>query len=142
MNQSALGRPAWNPVAILVMVLGFIAFWPIGLAVLAYILLQQKFNLPTKFRSPDAFAQCFRSRGRDFRSSFKTTGNVAFDEWRKAELDRLEKERDNLEQMRRDFDSHMYELRRARDREEFDRFMRERNGRDSSRSADDGFSAA
>lgn len=31
-------RPAWTPLTILLMVLGFIMFWPLGLAMLAYIL--------------------------------------------------------------------------------------------------------
>ena len=58
-----------------------------------------------------------------------STGNVAFDDWRKAELDRMEEERRKLDEMRAEFDSYLRELRRAKDQEEFDRFMRERANR-------------
>ena len=37
MNQSAWIRPEWNPATIALMVLGFVIFWPLGLAMLAYI---------------------------------------------------------------------------------------------------------
>ena len=38
MNQSALIRPDWTPATIALMVLGFVVFWPLGLAMLAYII--------------------------------------------------------------------------------------------------------
>ena len=73
------------------------------------------------------FASCrskFRGgRGHGFRS---TSGNGAFDDWRDAELARLDEERRKLDEMREEFDSYVRELRRAKDQEEFDRFMRER----------------
>ena len=72
------------------------------------------------------FAGCGRHRNRH-RHSFSSTGNVAFDDWRKAELERLEEERRKLDEMRAEFDTYVRELRRAKDQEEFDRFMRERN---------------
>jgi hypothetical protein len=56
----------------------------------------------------------------------RPTGNSAFDEWRSAELARLEEERQKLVQAERDFAEHLDKLRRARDREEFERFMQER----------------
>lgn len=56
-------------------------------------------------------------------SAMRSTGNVAFDEWRAAELARLEEERRKLADAEREFADHMENLRRARDREEFDRFM-------------------
>ena len=35
MNQSALLRPDWTPATIALMILGFVVFWPLGLAMLA-----------------------------------------------------------------------------------------------------------
>jgi hypothetical protein len=55
-----------------------------------------------------------------------SSGNAAFDDWRDAELARLDEERKKLDEMRREFDQHMRDLRMARDREEFDRFMASR----------------
>ena len=37
MTSQALIRPAWTPATIALMVLGFIVYWPLGLAALAYI---------------------------------------------------------------------------------------------------------
>ena len=54
------------------------------------------------------------------------SGNAAFDAWRDTELSRLDEERKKLDEMRREFDQHMRDLRMARDREEFDRFMANR----------------
>ncbi len=127
MNQSALLRPDWTPATIALMVLGFVVFWPLGLAMLAYIIFGERlrgFKRDANSTADSFFAGCRRSRDR-YRPHF-TTGNVAFDEWRKAELDRIEEERRKLDEMREEFDNYMRELRRAKDQEEFDRFMRDR----------------
>jgi hypothetical protein len=49
-----------------------------------------------------------------------SSGNAAFDEWRDAELARLDEERKKLDEMRKEFDQHMRDLRMARDRKEFE----------------------
>lgn len=127
MNQSALIRPDWTPATIALMVLGFIVFWPLGLAMLAYILFGDKLKAFKKGANDSVDRACAgfrRNHGRHW--AHHRTGNVAFDEWREAELARLEEERRKLEQMREEFDAYVRELRRAKDKEEFDRFMRER----------------
>ena len=43
--------------------------------------------------------------------------------------ERLDEERKKLDEMRREFDQHMRDLRMARDREEFDRFMADRQAK-------------
>lgn len=132
MNQSALIRPDWTPATIALMVLGFVVFWPLGLAMLAYILFGDRlrdFKRNANERA-DGLLSHFRRSGRRYSTPF-STGNVAFDDWRKAELDRMEEQRRKLEEMREEFDSYLRELRRAKDQEEFDRFMRERNNRGS-----------
>ncbi|MBP1851836.1 hypothetical protein J2Z17_003288 [Rhizobium halophytocola] len=109
------------------MVLGFMVFWPLGLAMLAYILFGERFGhfkREANSRVDGMFSRCRRaSNGSQFRHN---TGNVAFDDWRKAEFDRIEAERRKLDEMREEFDSYLRELRRAKDQEEFDRFMRDR----------------
>jgi len=135
MNQSALLRPDWTPATIALMVLGFVVFWPLGLAMLAYILFGERLR---NFKSDvnqatDGFFSSCRGRSARHRPHF-STGNVAFDDWRKTELERLEQERRKLDEMRADFDSYVRELRRAKDQDEFDRFMRAR----SSTPRDDG----
>ena len=130
MNQSALIRPDWTPATIALMVLGFVDFWPLGLAMLAYILFGERlqgFKRNANRRADGMFAGYRRAKSR-YDTHF-STGNVAFDDWRKAELDRLDEERRKLDEMREEFDSYARELRRAKDQEEFDRFMRERKNR-------------
>ncbi len=132
MNQSALIRPEWTPATIAMMVLGFVVYWPLGLAMLGFILFGEKlraFKRDANTRADGFFSGMRRTKAR-YETHF-TTGNVAFDDWRKTELDRLEAERRRLDQMREEFDTYARELRRAKDQEEFDRFMRERNGRQS-----------
>ncbi|MBP2237863.1 hypothetical protein J2Z31_004386 [Sinorhizobium kostiense] len=126
MNQSALIRPDWTPATIALMVLGFIVFWPLGLAMLAYIMFGDKLKAFKKDANDSVDRMCAGFRRNSGRHWAHRTGNVAFDEWRDAELARLEEERRKLDRMREEFDAYVRELRRAKDQEEFDRFMRER----------------
>lgn len=131
MTNTLVLRPAWTPLTIALMVAGFVIFWPLGLAMLAYILWGDRFHQ----MASDAKAQfgagssgkwgCGGRRG--FERGPAPTGNAAFDEYRARELARLEEERAKIEAMRAEFDAFMTELRRARDKEEFDRFMANRH---------------
>ena len=131
MTNSALIRPAWTPATIALMVLGFIFFWPLGLAMLAYIIWGDRLdgfkrNVNEKTDSMfGSFRNCCNSSSRS--TSFTgNTGNAAFDDWRREELERLAEERRKLDEARAEFEDYAAELRRARDKEEFDRFMAER----------------
>lgn len=125
-------RPGWRPVNIILMVLGFIIFWPLGLAMLAYNIwgneMRSWFNEAKSSFEDGPKSSCSRYRAR--------SGNVAFDDFRESELKRLEEERRKLDEMRDDFDSYMRELRRAKDQEEFDRYMSERESRSSEKAKD------
>ena len=132
MTTTALIRPAWTPATIGLMVLGFMVFWPLGLAMLAYILWGDRFEgLKRGFRSEfrgareGLFGACRGGHARHY--GFGRTGNVAFDEWREKELERLEEQRRKLDETLKEFDDYLRELRRAKDKEEFDRFMADRN---------------
>ncbi len=139
MTQTALIRPAWTPATIALMVLGFIVFWPLGLAMLAYILWGDRMpELKSRMsRAGDDMATSFGRAGRCARTtSASRTGNVAFDDWRAAELKRIEEERRKLDEMRDEFDSYLRELRRAKDEKEFDAFMAARKAKADAPSAD------
>ena len=128
MTQTALIRPAWTPATIALMVLGFMVFWPLGLAMLAYIIWGDRlegFKADVN-RATDNFACSFRKSTQGRHGMRASSGNAAFDDWRDAELARLDQERKKLDEMRCEFDQHMRDLRMARDREEFDRFMANR----------------
>jgi hypothetical protein len=123
-------RGRWSALNIVLMIIGFAVFWPLGLAMLAWIIWgdeigQKVEELKGQFRS-------FSDRAPNFRAGpFRDTGNVAFDEYRAQELKRLEEERRKLDAMRAEFDGFLKELRRVKDQEEFDRFMREFRSRTS-----------
>lgn len=143
-RTAPLIRPDWTPATIALMVLGFIVFWPLGLAMLAYILFGdrlQAFKREANDKVDGFYKSCRRGgwHGRS-RGWYQDTGNVAFDDWRKAELERIEEERRKLDAMREEFDSYLRELRRAKDQEEFDRFMRERPNRQAPSQDQNGFS--
>lgn len=125
----AMIRPAWTPATIALMVLGFIVFWPLGLAMLAYIIWGDRlegFKREANEATDRMFRGCRHKSWRYPHNHSARTGNVAFDDWREGELKRLEEERRKLDEMRTEFDDYMRELRRAKDQQEFDRFMRER----------------
>ncbi len=133
MNQSAWIRPEWNPATIALMVLGFVIFWPLGLAMLAYILFGDRlheFKREANATVDRGFETMRRyTGGKGFGQYAGGTGNAAFDDWRRQELERIENERRKLDEARREFDEYVSELRRAKDQEEFSRFMHERNAR-------------
>jgi hypothetical protein len=132
---TAIIKPAWHPITIALMVGGFIVAWPVGLAVLGYILWGEYMGGSAE-KAGRAFGRarswassCAGPRGRDrWGAAGFSSGNAAFDEYRAEQLRRLDEERRRLDEEVEAFHEHMRNLRMARDREEFDRFMRERNG--------------
>ncbi len=116
-------RRAWEIVGI---ILGFIFVWPLALAYLIWKL--AGYPMPPEWRS--YLEQTFV---RPFEGSFRAaspfgTGNSAFDEYRRRELERLEQERRRLDEEAKAFGAFVEELKRAKDREEFDAFMARRRG--------------
>jgi hypothetical protein len=118
------------------MVIGFIVFWPIGLAILAYILWSGRMGCSHRYGS----MQEWRDRAADrwerkrerwerhmqrwgaHRGGLRQTGNRAFDEYREEALRKLEEEAN-------EFREFLARLRMAKDRAEFDEFMSERRRR-------------
>jgi Protein of unknown function (DUF2852) len=118
--NTAIIKPQWGPLTIALMVLGFIIFWPLGSAERAGSWVNQK----------RAWAENCGSRHSHRRHEGfgrHSSGNAAFDDYREQQLKRLDEERKRLDDEVNAFHEHMRNLRMARDREEFDRFMRERN---------------
>jgi len=105
----ARGKGAW----IAAMVLGFIFFWPVGLALLAYMIWSKRM-----------FSGNCAHRRMHFhaRHAFKSSGNSAFDAYKSDMLKRLEDEQDA-------FEAFLNRLREAKDKAEFDQFMADRERR-------------
>ena len=133
--NAALIKPQWGPLTIALMVLGFVIWWPLGLAALAYILWGEMFGGSAE--KAERFAQRSRAwaekcgpNGHGYRGHWRNqsaSGNAAFDDYRAEQLRRLDEERKRLDEEIHQFHEYMRNLRMARDREEFDRFMRDRN---------------
>ena len=138
MTKNSIIRPAWTPATIALMVLGFMIFWPLGLAMLAYILWGDRLD-DFKWeanRAADSVSKKFRN-GSCGRKSTRT-GNVAFDEWREQELERIAEERRKLDEEIREFDAYKEEIRRTKDSEEFEAFMKARKRKPAPRSSKSG----
>ncbi len=105
------GKGAW----IVAMVAAFILFWPLGLALLAYMIWSKRMF---------AFS-CGHRRHRDGawnharRHGFRSSGNTAFDAYKADTLDRLEREQEN-------FEAFLRRLRESKDKSEFDEYLEER----------------
>ncbi len=106
-------KSGWTPIGIAALVFGFMVAAPIGLAVLAYILWGGRIDdlISDTVNMVKGAARRTPSR---FRGS---SGNAAFDEYKAATL------RD-LEDQQAEFAEYVEHLRQARDREEFDIYMK------------------
>ena len=109
------------------MVLSFIVYWPIGLAMLAFLLWSGRMGCrhhavagpgPGRWWH-DAEGAARRWTGGGYARS---SGNWAFDEYRAETLRRLEQEQ-------REFKEFLERLRHAKDKAEFDQFMADRGRR-------------
>jgi hypothetical protein len=119
-----IGKPAW----IGLMVLSFMAYWPAGLAVLAYLLWSGRMRC-WKERGFGRWHEGGRDRMQAARERWcggerqgRSSGNTAFDEYRSETLRRLEDEQ-------REFLEFLQRLRQAKDKAEFDQFIAERGHR-------------
>ncbi|MFX0540379.1 DUF2852 domain-containing protein [Roseovarius sp. S4756] len=113
------GKLAW----IAVLVISFATIWPIGLAILAYMIWSKRM-----------FGSCnARRKAAPTMTISRSSGNTAFDAYRDETLRRLQDEQASFEQF-------LDRLRQAKDKAEFDQFMDERarapRGADAERDAE------
>ncbi|MBP0482833.1 DUF2852 domain-containing protein [Sagittula salina] len=104
------GKGAW----IAAMVLGFIFFWPVGLALLGYMIWSKRmFGKGCSHRRTNHTAR------HTAWAAMKPSGNSAFDAYKTETLRRLEHEQEA-------FEAFLERLREAKDKAEFDQFMDDR----------------
>lgn len=128
-----LGTAAW----VALMILGFVFWWPLGLALLAFIIGSGRMSCcgsggmtrwQNKMERMQQKMDWMRSRmdgggnGHDWWGTPRSSGNRAFDDYRAETLRRLEDEQ-------REFKDFLQRLRQAKDKAEFDQFMAERRNR-------------
>ena len=107
------GKGAW----IAAMVLGFIFFWPVGLALLAYMIWSKRMFGKSCHKRHARNSDADRHMGR--RHGFRSSGNTAFDAYKAETLRRLMDEQEQ-------FEAFLERLRAAKDKSEFDQFMEDR----------------
>ena len=116
-----IGKPAW----IVLTILGFMVWWPIGLSLLAFTIGSGRMGCWKRGRGgrwqqgglDRAYAKAERWCG-----GTQSSGNRAFDEYRTETLKRLEEEQ-------REFVDFLERLRLAKDKAEFEEFLAERRRR-------------
>jgi Protein of unknown function (DUF2852) len=130
------GKFAW----IAATVLGFVFFWPVGLALLAYMIWSKRM-FSHSCHSGDRRARWAAKMERKFADrgfpgdrsgyAYGGTGNTAFDTYKADALRRLEEEQEA-------FESFIQRLRDAKDKAQFDSFMddRARANREATAQAD------
>ena len=112
------GKGAW----IAAMVAGFVVFWPVGLALLAYMIWGKRMfgkHCHGQGRHPDQARGWARNWDRADRAAFRPSGNTTFDSYKAETLKRLEDEQEA-------FESFLQRLRESKDKKEFDSFMEDR----------------
>jgi hypothetical protein len=108
-------RGTWAWIA--AMVLGFVFFWPLGLALLAYMIWgKQMFS---RSCGHNRRHQNGHAWGRHAFRVGQPTGNHAFDSYKAETLRRLEEEQEA-------FEAFLQRLRNSKDKSEFDAFMDDR----------------
>ena len=112
-----------TPVWIAMAMIGFVAWWPLGLAILAYLIWSRNMGccgFGLGFGHEQERTERVAPWGRS--SQPPTSGNQAFDDYRAETLRRLEEDQ-------RSFQDFLRRLRSAKDKAEFDQFMTERQDR-------------
>lgn len=128
----------WTVPDVAALLLAFAARWELGLAFLGLKLWHQVSGsrLSTlgfaraKWDGLVALTRGFATGGSapfSLHVGPRSSGNAAFDRWRATELARLDAERGKLASAEREFTRYRDELLHAKDREDFDRFMRARD---------------
>ena len=113
-------QPAW----IVATVLAFIFFWPLGIALLGYLIGSGRIGWRCMQQAPGQWHNTQTQQGSYWgkwggwqqQPPAPPSGNAAFDEYKAETLRRLEEEQ-------KEFVDYLERLRRAKDKAEFDQFM-------------------
>lgn len=119
----------WSGINIVVMVLGFVMFWPLGLVVLAWILAGRDVrDLPAAIKA--RWDQFFG--GSSVESRFMAgSDNIVFNEYQQTQYDRISEIKNEIRERARRFRDFSTDAKRRADQEEFDRFMSNAPGSNS-----------
>jgi len=133
-------KSRWSLWDVATIVGGFMVFWPVGLvALFLKVKNGELWQGSAEGRAPwtawkggeswkaSDMWKSAEDKARRWRDEFKShSGNWAFEEYKAQELAKLDEIRRRLEEEQKAFAEFTERLRRAKDKEEFDRFMAER----------------
>ena len=135
--RETIGGGRWTVPDVATLVLAFALRWELGLAFLALKLWHQTSGSPLSTlgfarEKWDGLVEAARGLTGGNAMPFsihvgpRSSGNAAFDRWRRDELERLDAERSKLASAESEFSRYRDELMHAKDHEDFERFMRAR----------------
>lgn len=120
---------SWHPMWIVLTILAFMFWWPLGLVILGIAIGSRKMGCWSghgydrwQERMQDKMDRMRAKMDSFHGGGWGSSGNRAFDEYRSETLQRLEEEQ-------REFREFLQRLRMAKDKSEFDQFMAERRNR-------------
>jgi Protein of unknown function (DUF2852) len=139
-QRGCAGRSRWSGWEIGAMVGGFVVFWPLGLVALGVKMVKgemwpgaasgvKPWEIFNKSNGAEKASAHWNKAWSNFgarHNGASHSGNYAFEDYKKRELERLEAERRKLMEDQKAFYEFVERVRRAKDQEEFDRFMAER----------------
>jgi len=109
------GKPAW----LIAMIAGFVVFWPVGLALLAYMIWSKRMFSRSCLGNRHDHQDRSGDTSGEMARAFRPSGNAAFDAYKADTIRRLTDEQEA-------FESFLQRLRDAKDKQEFDSFMEDR----------------
>lgn len=122
MVMDRAARTGCKPLEVFLVVVAFLVNFFAGVVVLAWRLWRHYGT-----QNPGDVMTTLRDKvGPLFETPASPNTNTAFEEYKRETLERLEKERRELSAREREFEEFLRDLRRAKDKEEFDKFMASR----------------
>lgn len=113
------GRGKWSCFNTFAMVLGFVLFWPIGLAILFWILTGHNVR-----DLPQAIQTKWRSfSGKHHGNTASGSDNVVFNEYQQTQWDRIDEIRTEIHERDKRFGDFRKDAKRRADEQEFRDFM-------------------
>lgn len=126
-HRGGCGKGKWSGRNIVVMVLAFMLFWPVGLVVLYWILSGRDVkDLPGSIQRK--WSQTFGAQS----SSPSRSDNVVFDEYQQTQYDRISEIKEEIKDRARRFHEYRADAKRRADEVEFKSFMANNPMRESS----------
>jgi len=121
MGRSGSGRSCggnWTGLNIATMVVSFVFFGPLGLFVLAWILMGRDVR-----EIPGAAKNLWRSMTGNANAFTGSSNNVVFDDFQQTQYDRINEIKHEIKNRADRFKAFRDDVKRRQDKEEFDRFM-------------------